>query len=175
MRYFPTWINKGTPVLLTCVGQEGDSRCQRRDPAQGVALPHLEEHKVEEEGAGAFHEGSMGQGGVDGGAALGRDQVLDEVELCQLPGPVEAGDSPACPCTHSLGQQLGPCACQAGLQEQELLQGHRGVGGGSVGRGAVGSGEEEEQGQDHVQAKATTPGANLHQHPQLQAARAPLE
>lgn len=51
---------KQTPVLLTCVGQEGDSRCQRRDPVQGVTPSHPEEDKVEEEGAGAFHEGGLG-------------------------------------------------------------------------------------------------------------------
>lgn len=98
-------------VLLTCVAQEGDSHCQCRDPVHWVTLSQLEKDKVENERAAAFCKGSMVQSSADGGAALWCYQVLDEVELRQLPGPVELGDSPAHAHACTLGQQLGSSCC----------------------------------------------------------------
>lgn len=67
---FLNFLEKERQVLLTCVGQEGDSRCQGRDPVHQVTLAQLEKDEVEKERAGAFHKGSMVQRGMDGGAAL---------------------------------------------------------------------------------------------------------
>lgn len=61
---------KERQVLLTCVGQEGDSCCQHRNPVHLVTPMQLEKDKVEDKRAGAFHKGSMVQRRVDGGAAL---------------------------------------------------------------------------------------------------------
>lgn len=168
-------LEKESQVLLTYVSQEGDSRCQRRDPVDWVTPAQFEKDKVEKERAGAFHKGSMVQRRADGGAALRRYQVLDEVEMRQLPRPVELGDSPARPHARSLGQQLGSSCGEVGLEEQELLERDGRVGGCSIKGGTMKSEEEEEQSQDHVWAKATTPRADLQQHPQLKAARAQLQ
>jgi len=154
-------LEKEKQVLLTCVGQEGDSRCQRRDPVHRVTLLQLEKEEVEKERAGAFHKGSVVQRGVDGGAALRRYQVLDEVEMRQLPGPVELGDSPACPHACTLGQELGSSCSKVAVEEQELLERDCRVGRCSIKRGTMNSKEEEEQSEDHVWAKATTPQADL--------------
>lgn len=92
----------------------------------------------------------------------------------QLPGPVELGDSPAHPHAHTLGQQLGSSCGKVGLKEQELLDRDGWVGGCSIKRGTMDHEEEEEQSQDHIWAKTTTPQTDLQQHPQLKAACAQL-
>lgn len=96
------------------------------------------------------------------------------MEVRQLPGPVELGDSPAEPCARTLGQQLGSSGCKVGLEEQELLERDSRIGRCSIKRGTMNHKEEEEQSQGHVWAKPTTPWAYLHQHPQLKAACAQL-